>query len=178
MPPGEPAKLGQVGAGHGERTHRARRKKAAGRRPVRLLYMASAAWYGIVCGRAGGQSMTDSIEEAKAPRDERFAPHILPFAIKTCIVAVVISACTIFVADWIIDDFKDAIGTTIANTTGAPFWGKIERELDRAADPASDLPPEKKQKLLNDVRVIVVRWRPFLDTVQSELQKAPSANEH
>jgi hypothetical protein len=124
--------------------------------------------------------MTDSIEEAKAqaPIDERFLSHIVPFAIKTCIVAVVISACTIFVAESIIDNVKDAIGTITANTTGPQFWGKIERELDRAADPASDLPPEKKQKLLNDVRVIVVRWRPFLDTVQSELQKAPSANEH
>jgi len=131
--------------------------------------------------------MTDSIEEAKeqAPINERFLGRIVPFAIKTCIVAVVISACTIFVADSIIDNLKDAIATIAANTTGdvkdaiaanttgAQFWGKIERELDRAADPASDLPPEKKQKLLNDVRVIVVRWRPFLDTVQSELQKAP-----
>lgn len=122
--------------------------------------------------------MTDSIEEAHAhaPTDERF--NILPFAIKTCIVAVVISACTIFVADWIIGDFKDAIGNTIGKTSGGPFWGKIERELDRAADPATDLPPEKKQKFLKDVRVIVARWRPFLDAVQSELQKPPSANEH
>jgi len=51
------------------------------------------------------------------------------------------------------------------------IWGKIERELDRAADPASDLPPEKKQKLVNDVRVIVARWRPFLDAVAGEMQK-------
>jgi hypothetical protein len=124
--------------------------------------------------------MTDSIKEAnaQAPIDERFLGNIVPFAIKTCIVAVVISACTIFVADSIIDNVKDAIGTIAANTSGPQFWGKIERELDRAADPASDLPPEKKQKLLNDVRVIVVRWRPFLDTVQSELQKAPGTNEH
>lgn len=123
--------------------------------------------------------MTNSIEEAEeahaqAPTNERLSDRILPFAIKTCIVAVVISSSAIFVADWIIDDFKDAIG----KTTGAPFWGKIERELDRAADPATDLSPEKKQKLLNDVRVIVARWRPFLDAVRSELQKSSSADEH
>jgi hypothetical protein len=121
--------------------------------------------------------MADSIGEAKArpPIDERFLGNIVGFAIKACIVAVVISASTIFVADSIIDSVKDAIAS---GTSGAQFWGKIERELDRAADPASDLPPEKKQKLLNDVRVIVVRWRPFLDTVQSELRKAPGTNEH
>ncbi len=65
----------------------------------------------------------------------------------------------------------------MGNTTGARFWGKIEREFDRAADPAADLPADKKQKLLNDVHVIVARWRPFLDAAQSELQKS-SAHEH
>jgi hypothetical protein len=45
--------------------------------------------------------------------------------------------------------------------------------LDRAADPASDLPPEKKQKLLNDVKVIVARWRPFVEAAQTAA-KSPS----
>jgi hypothetical protein len=58
---------------------------------------------------------------------------------------------------------------------GPQFWGKIEQKLDRAADVSSDLPPEKKQKLINDVRVIVARWRPFIDAVQSEMQKPTNA---
>jgi len=119
------------------------------------------------------ENMTDAILHAEASTDKRFSGSILQFAIKTCIVAVVISTSTIFVAGWIIDDFKDAL----RNTTGAPFWGKVERELDRAADPASDLPPEKKQKLLNDVHVIAARWRPFLDAVYSEFQKSPGTND-
>ena len=94
------------------------------------------------------------------------------FAIKTCIVAVVISACTIFVSDWLIQDVKESL----ALPRGGPvFWAKLERALDRAAGPREDLPPEKKQKLINDVRTIVARWRPFLDAIQNELQK-PTPN--
>jgi hypothetical protein len=100
---------------------------------------------------------------------------ILQFAAKVCIAVVVISAATLYVAERVMDDFESAITVAIkgalGNTTGAPFWGRVERELDRAADPATDLPPEKKQKLLNDVRMIVARWRPFIDTIQDELQK-------
>src|SRR5262249_25079187 len=45
--------------------------------------------------------------------------------------------------------------------TGAPFWAKVERELERAADPARDMPPEQKRKLLAQIHTAVERWRPF-----------------
>jgi hypothetical protein len=108
----------------------------------------------------------------KEEKEQSGIVTLLLFAIKTCIVIVVVSAATIFVADWIIDDLREALGSTTIG--GAQFWGKIERELDRAADPATDLPPEKKQKLIKDLRAIVARWRPFVDAVQDELQKRPS----
>jgi hypothetical protein len=109
---------------------------------------------------------------------------LVVFIIKTCVVAVVISACVIFVANWIISDLQDVATTTIAdlrsalarNTIGGKaFWSKVETELDRAADPASDLRPEEKKKLIHDVRVIVARWRPFIDAAQDEM-RTPSAN--
>jgi hypothetical protein len=105
---------------------------------------------------------------------------ITRFAVKTCIVAVAISVCTIFVADWIIDSAELSITRSLhsvraellgAQIGGSQFWGKIERELEQAADPASDLPAEKKQKIINNLRVIVARWRPVLDIVTTEMQK-------
>jgi hypothetical protein len=45
---------------------------------------------------------------------------------------------------------------------GAQFWEKLERELGRAADPAYEIPPEKKRKLLSQIHVLVERWRPFM----------------
>jgi hypothetical protein len=103
--------------------------------------------------------------------------------IKTCIVAIVISLCTIFVVDWIIQSIEDSIARTGDNIVaalssqapegGRKFWAEIERNIDIAADPRSDLPPEKKQQMLNDVRVIVARWRPFIDAISDEMQKPP-----
>jgi hypothetical protein len=46
---------------------------------------------------------------------------------------------------------------------GAQFWEKLERELGRAADPAYEIPPEKKRKLLSHIHVLVERWRPFME---------------
>jgi hypothetical protein len=110
---------------------------------------------------------------SKGPRS---AGGVLQFAIKTIIVAVIVSASAVFIVNSIVDNVRDALG----NTTGRPFWTKLEKELDRAAAPESDLPPEQKEKLLRDIHVIVARWRPFLDAVNSELQKpataAPNAN--
>ena len=106
------------------------------------------------------------------------------FAVKTCLVAIV----TIFVALWLIESVANTIRESFVYTMaelretaqlvprgGKQFWGKIEQELDHAADVSTDLPPEKKQKLINDVRVIVARWKPFIDAVQSEMQKPPNA---
>jgi hypothetical protein len=112
-----------------------------------------------------------------------FSGDLKIFAIKTCLVAIV----TIFAALWIIDSVANTIRESVVYTMaelreqvqlprgGKQFWEKIEQQLDRAADTSSDLPPEKKQKLINDVRVIVARWRPFIDAVQSEMQKPPNA---
>ena len=99
---------------------------------------------------------------------------VLQFALKAVILAVIVSVSAIFVVDSIIGSVRDALG----NTTGRPFWTKVERELDRAAAPESQLPPEQKEKLLHDIHVIVARWRPFLDAVSEELQKpaAPAPN--
>jgi len=112
--------------------------------------------------------MSDTIENK-----DRRSSTIGQFAIKACIVAVIFAACTVFATDWITDALKEALA---GKTGGSQFWGRIERELDRAADPDSDLLPEKKQKLINDVRVIVARWRPFIDAARNELQKPSSAN--
>jgi hypothetical protein len=40
---------------------------------------------------------------------------------------------------------------------GAQFWAKVEGELERATDPAHDIPPEKKRKLLSQIHVLVER---------------------
>lgn len=121
-------------------------------------------------------SETDGITTAPGPY---LAGNVVPFIVKACVVSVIVSACIIFVADWVIGSVEYSVSRTISNlhdTTigGRKFWARIEQELDRAAAPASDLSPERKQKLVNDIRVIVARWRPVIDALQDSKQ-APAA---
>jgi hypothetical protein len=61
---------------------------------------------------------------------------------------------------------------------GAQFWAKVEGELERAADPALDIPPEKKRKLLSQIHVLVERWRPFMAEIAplfADFQRPASA---
>jgi hypothetical protein len=106
---------------------------------------------------------------------------IVLFIIKTCIVAVAISACTILVANSVIESVEASAARTISNLREVPiggrqFWAKMEQALDHAAEPSSDLSSEKKAKLIKDVRVIIARWRPFVDAVQTELQAPGGKN--
>ena len=80
-------------------------------------------------------SETDGITTAPGPY---LAGNVVPFIIKACVVSVFVSACIIFVADWIIGSVEYSVSRTISNlhdTTigGRKFWARIEQELDRAA---------------------------------------------
>jgi hypothetical protein len=129
-----------------------------------------------------GLAMSETTTEKKRSEASPLT-GIAAFAVKTCIVGVVITACAIFAADWVVDNLQVSVLTTIAtihdemaSTTvgGHQFWDKVARELDRAADPSTDLPPEKKEKLLRDVRVIVARYRPFIEAAQKGWQDPAS----
>ena len=114
-----------------------------------------------------------STDEDRAGReiDLRLPDGFLLFIIKACIVACVISVAAIITASIIIARVEESTARTIASLKpdrigGPQFWTDVEKQLDRAADPASDLPPEEKQKIIHDLRSIAARWRPFLDAVQ------------
>ena len=94
------------------------------------------------------------------------------FALKTGIVIGMITAAVIFCGilltvrlEAVVDNAIYGLETNIDRLTtnqGKHFWSAVERELDRAADPNTELPEEKKQKLLSDIRTIANRWRPFV----------------
>jgi hypothetical protein len=45
---------------------------------------------------------------------------------------------------------------------GPAFWGKVEAALDRATDPAEAMPPEKKKRLLSQIRAVSAEWAPYV----------------
>jgi hypothetical protein len=52
---------------------------------------------------------------------------------------------------------------------GRQFWTKLETELDRMADPGTDIPLEKKQKILSQIKIVSERWRPFFTEAASSI---------
>jgi len=99
---------------------------------------------------------------------------LLTFALKTSIVAVAVIISLVIVTDRLIDgidSFVDARVRQIEESGlgkapngkfgGRVFWERLEQALDKAANPKNDLSPERQQKLLRDVRVLVDRARPF-----------------
>jgi hypothetical protein len=97
------------------------------------------------------------------------------FALKTAIVSV-----AIVLSVWVVLDVLDGFATrrmqqlesTIRTATavgGRQFWTRLEDELDKMADPRTDISPEKKRKILSQIKVISDRWRPFLSEVASSI---------
>jgi hypothetical protein len=109
--------------------------------------------------------------------------EIKQFMVKTAIVsgAIILTfAIAVWIADSYVQDYISQL-TSIVQTTangkisGHQFWSKLEEQLDKQADPGSDLPPETKQKLLAEIRTLADRWRPFVQAALSVIPK--DANE-
>ena len=117
----------------------------------------------------------ETSDEATSQADMRLGP-ISQFAIKTVIVAAVIVVSAWIMLD-VLDDFADRrmqqFERTLRSATslgGRQFWTKLENQLEQLADPKADLLPEKKQKILTQIKVISERWRPFLTEAAAAIE--------
>jgi hypothetical protein len=136
----------------------------------------------VVNGQAQqGIAMEPSQEPTSQSAETGLGP-IGSFLLKTVIVCA-----AIIVSGWIMLDLLDDFATrrmeqlersvrAATSLGGHRFWTKLENELDRLADPRTDLSPEKRQKILSQIKVISDRWRPFLTeaaaAIEGESKKA------
>jgi hypothetical protein len=86
------------------------------------------------------------------------------FTLKALIIIGLIAGAFVLSAALVIPRIERVV-QQYTKVGGAQFWTKVEGELERAADPAHDMAPEKKQKLLSQIHVLVERWRPFVTEV-------------
>jgi hypothetical protein len=126
------------------------------------------------------------METSQEPTSESTESGLGPigrFLIKTVIVCA-----AIVVSGWILLDLLDDFATrrmeqleqTVRAATslgGHRFWTKLESELDRLADPRADLSPEKKQKILSQIKVVSDRWRPFIEEAAAAIEGEPKKTE-
>jgi hypothetical protein len=109
---------------------------------------------------------------------------LLLFAVKTVIVAAVVTFSLLILMDNLIGDLSDLIDGRIQRIAlemrengkfgGRNFWEHLEHELDRAAEPNNDIPPERQQRLLSDVRILADRARPFILEAEKAFTPEPT----
>ncbi len=117
----------------------------------------------------------ETTDETTSQAEMRLGP-IGQFAVKTVIIAGVTVVSAWIMLD-VLDDFADRrmqqFERTMRSATslgGRQFWTKLENQLDQLADPKSDLPPEKKQKILAQIKVVADRWRPFVQEAAASIE--------
>ena len=124
------------------------------------------------------------------PAAEQMHPH-LTFALKTVIVATSVTIALMLLMDNLIRDVGGFIDERVRQAVfslqearltngklgGRAFWEHLEQALDKAADPKNDLPLERQQKLLRDVRVLADRARPFILEAEKAFAPLPARTE-
>jgi hypothetical protein len=93
------------------------------------------------------------------PAGRKVLPELGVFAAKGAIVVALILAAVGYTRHAVEAEINQIRAPKLGGTV---FWADVESNLARAADPANDLPAAKKQALLDDLHVLVDRWRPFV----------------
>src|SRR5215510_10245251 len=90
------------------------------------------------------------------------------FALKVGIVVVLVAIAIVITTNLIatkLETMRVAWQATLQDYSkigGAQFWSKIEKGLDDLANPNSEMPEEKRRKILSNIRAIRDRWWPFI----------------
>jgi hypothetical protein len=122
----------------------------------------------------------DTNAQRDSAQDNAIASQLILFAGKTLIVATVFIVSVLIIAVHIenkVSQFAQEVQKSARDMTkvgGPDFWGKLDKEIDRAADPAQAVSAERKQKILSDLRVITAQWKPFLTEAYSIVAESPS----
>ena len=110
--------------------------------------------------------MSESESELVAAERKPLSPLQL-FAAKvamvTAAILVILFGASLFIVSTIENEKEQ-----LAILKGGPaFWGTMERKLYKLAD-EPDLPPEKKQKILNALRKLSTKYKPYQDAIAGE----------
>jgi hypothetical protein len=93
-------------------------------------------------------------------KTDAFSPLRL-FLVKVCVVTIAAIVFVYFSLAIIMSTVQDRF----SSMGGPNFWLSLESQLDKLAR-QPDLPPEKKQKLIADIRAISAKYRPYIDAMK------------
>jgi hypothetical protein len=147
---------------------------------ITALEQKRAAYFGDLAEALEDLEVRDYTVQRVSPRDRG---GLGQFTLKALIIIGLIAGALILSGALLVPRLGRIVADTEAKMQqytkvgGAQFWAKVEGELERAADPAYDIPPEKKRKLLLQIHVLVERWRPFMAEIAplfADFQRPPS----
>jgi hypothetical protein len=111
------------------------------------------------------ETLSPAVADPVAPATSQ---GLAQFTLKVGIVVVLVAGAIVLTSNLIatkLESTRLAWQATLQEHTkigGAQFWSKIEKSLDQLADPKSEMPEEKRQKILSNIRVLRDRWWPFI----------------
>lgn len=117
---------------------------------------------------AAGEIDNLSAPAAAAPVQPAASYGLAQFALKVGIVVAAIAVALVVATNLIttkVESTRLAWQATLQEHSkigGAQFWARVEKGLDQLADPKSEMPEEKRQKILASIRAISERWWPFV----------------
>lgn len=121
----------------------------------------------------------------KTPPPASHPENLGPFALKAGILITLITFAVMVAAEFaaakletVMDKGRVVVASSVQEFTGGSgrkFWTGVEQALERAADPASDIPEEKKEKILSNIRTVAARWRPFVSEAISVVASPDAA---
>ncbi len=130
----------------------------------------------------------------ESPPQDRTEPlrvgPLTQFALKTAIVTVAIVVAMTFLLDSVFANLNTVLRQNIeivradvraltnlkGKFGGRDVWNKLETELERAADPKNEIAPERKKKILANLRIVADRWRPVVVEVTDIIAGPPAPN--
>jgi hypothetical protein len=110
--------------------------------------------------------MSESEPDLAITEDKPLSPLQL-FGAKVAIVTVAILVILYGAGQFIAFQIESQKEQLAFLKGGPAFWGQMEGKLYKLAD-EPDLPSEKKQKILNALRKLSVKYKPYLDAVAGE----------
>jgi hypothetical protein len=122
--------------------------------------------------------MSDSIS-GPANTSDRGGSRLVSFFVKTVAVGAVATMALSYLVDKVTTAVDDMIDRRVAQLHGKfggrEFWTNFERSLHAAAAAKNELPSEQQQRLIEDIRIVAGRARPFALAAASALAADPPA---
>jgi hypothetical protein len=93
----------------------------------------------------------------------------LGFALKSMILVFVLVVGVTIGIKYILADaahraqqFIETVATQQRGISGKRFWKILESNVEKAADQKNELPEAEKQKILTELHILAIRWRPYV----------------